>query len=257
MIEDSDAGRLTGVTLEEKWLLKYSQPVAIRFVGVWDTVGALGVPWLSLEGIGRPTFNWLETGLRLSIQNAFQALAIDEHRHAFLPTMWTKRIPKDPGEAETIAPPRALSSVEQRWFVGAHANVGGGCHSDILAQIPLKWIMGKASLHGLAFRADVDLDVEPLQAPISDSYSEFLWGLYSRFSKRFYRPLGEPPRLDARGDSHINVNETIDASVFERWRRNPSYRPPNLAAWAMRFEVDIAALDSPVMADEPHTPAPD
>jgi hypothetical protein len=70
-------------------------------------------------------------------------MAIDEHRRAFAPTLWTVRKPKDP--KAIVAAPRALESVEQRWFVGAHANVGGGYSSDLLAQIPLRWMMKKAS----------------------------------------------------------------------------------------------------------------
>ncbi|MBK3660357.1 DUF2235 domain-containing protein [Bradyrhizobium diazoefficiens] len=53
----------------------------------------------------------------------YQALAIDEHRNDFAPTLWDVRHPKHPN---SIAQPRPLSGVEQRWFVGAHANVGGG-----------------------------------------------------------------------------------------------------------------------------------
>jgi Uncharacterized alpha/beta hydrolase domain (DUF2235) len=110
----------------------------------------------------------------------------------FGPTIWTVRKPKD--HKAVIAAPRKLESVEQRWFVGSHANVGGGCQSDFLAQIPLRWIMKKASLHGLAFKNDIDLDENALKASISDSYREFMYGAYSRFSERFYRPIGESPK---------------------------------------------------------------
>jgi hypothetical protein len=50
----------------------------------------------------------------------------------------------------------AIESVEQRWFVGAHANVGEGYPSNLLAQIPLRWMMKTASSHGFAFKNDVD-----------------------------------------------------------------------------------------------------
>ena len=146
-------------------------------VGVWDTVGALGVPAFSIEGISRSTLGFLHTGLRLSIENGYHALAIDEHRRAFAPTLWSVRKPKDPDAV--FAAPRSISSVEQRWFVGAHANVGGGCLSDLLAQIPLRWIMKKASLHGLAFRSDVELDGDMLGADLN-SYKDFMSGAYSK-----------------------------------------------------------------------------
>src|SRR5260370_20489550 len=73
---------------------------------------------------------FLNTGLRHSNKSAFHALAIDEHRKAFAPTLWTVDFKK------WTPPPhhgRTFSQVEQRWFVGAHANVGGGCQSDPLS----------------------------------------------------------------------------------------------------------------------------
>ena len=240
---------------EEQWLIKYSQRVSIKVVGVWDTVGALGLPFGNIPGISRSSFKWLHTGLRRPLENAYHAIAIDEHRRAFSPTLWTVRKPKEPNDAET-PPPRTLNSVEQRWFVGAHANVGGGCDSDLLAQIPLRWMMQKASMHGLAFKHDVDLDGDVLTAKTSNSYADFMYGIYSDFSDRYYRPIGEAPRVLADG-THSNVNETIDASVFNRWQTDQSYRPSNLTAWAQLHKADPMALKNSVRADQPQTSVPD
>ena len=140
-------------------------------MAVWDTVGALGVPFFSIEGISRSTLGFLHTGLRTMIEHGYHALAIDEHRKDFAPTLWTIRQPKDGGYT---APTRDISSVEQRWFVGAHANVGGGRESDLLARIPLRWMMKKASLHGLAFKNDVDLDGDVVKSPVADLFKEFM-----------------------------------------------------------------------------------
>jgi uncharacterized protein (DUF2235 family) len=251
---EQDAGTLKDATLEESWVLKYSQPVKIKMVAVWDTVGALGIPAFSIEGISRSTFGFLHTGLRLPIENGYHALAIDEHRKDFAPTLWTVRKPNDPNAA--FAAPRPITSVEQRWFVGAHANVGGGCLSDLLAQIPLRWIMKKASLHGLTFRSDVEIDGDVLHAPISDSYKEFMKGAYSKVSARHYRTIGAGPEVDEDG-THTTVNETIDGSVFERWRKVAAYRPPNLAEWAKRRNVDPANLSVSVRTDDASMGAPD
>jgi uncharacterized protein (DUF2235 family) len=242
------------LTREEQWMLKYSMPVHIKLVGVWDTVGELGIPLLSIPGISRSTLGFLTTGLRRPIDSGFHALAIDEHRRAFSPTLWTVRSSGNPGPDDP--PPRALSSVEQRWFVGAHANVGGGYESDPLPQIPLRWMMRKASLHGLAFRNDIELDGDEVKADICDSYRDFMYGLYRWFSPPYYRPIGAPPTPTADG-THCNVNETIDASVFERWNNDTSYRPPNLAEWAARNRVGISTLTNSVLTDKPDTAAPD
>lgn len=252
--DEEEQGTLTNVTLEEKWLLKYSQRVRIKVVAVWDTVGALGIPAFSIEGISRSTLGFLHTGLRLPIDNGFHALAIDEHRKAFAPTLWSVRKPKDP--KVVFAAPRPITSVEQRWFVGAHANVGGGCESDLLAQIPLRWIMKKASLHGMVFRSDVELDGDVLSASISDSYKEFMRGAYSKVFGRFYRTIGGEPE-EVADAFHVNVNETIDASVFNRWRAAEGYRPPSIKEWAERWKVSPESINGSVLADQPSVAAPD
>jgi hypothetical protein len=246
-------GTLGDATREEQWMLKYSMAIRIKLVGVWDTVGELGIPLFSIPGISRSTLRFLTTGLRRQIDFGFQALAIDEHRRAFSPTPWTFRTisPPDPDEA-----PRPLASVEQRWFAGAHANVGGGCPSDPLPQLPLRWIMNKASLQGLAFRYDVEIDADAIKAPVTDSYGAFLHGIYHWFSAPYFRPIAEPAR-PIPGGAEQSVNETIDASVFARWNSDAKYRPPNLIDWAKRYRVDIANLAKSVLAGNPAQAAPD
>ncbi|RTL28819.1 MAG: DUF2235 domain-containing protein [Rhodocyclaceae bacterium] len=237
--------------LEERWMLADAMPVPIKMVGVWDTVGALGIPFGNIPGLSRSGFKFLHTGLRVPLENAYHAVAVDEHRQAFAPTLWTKKI-RDGVPANELAAPRPIASVEQRWFVGAHANVGGGCRSDLLAQRPLQWLMQKAEGHGLAFRGTVEPGADMLRAAISDSFREFAWGLYAKakLNHPFYRIIGEPPRLFPGGHDEI-VNETIDASVFDRWRADAAYRPQNLADWARRYSVDPAALTRPVLTHEP------
>lgn len=242
------AGETTTFTLQEQWLLKYSQPAKVKVVGVWDTVGSIGWEKGNIPGVSRSSFDYLQTGLRIHILNAYHALAIDEYRHDFAPTLWDVRHPKD--KRSIIARPRPLSSVEQRWFVGAHANVGGGYPTDLLAQAPLRWMMRKAELHGLSFRAEVDLDGDILAAPIADSHAEFASGIYAWVSPRLYRTIGRDPEIREHG-THFNVNETIDSSVFARWRADPSYRPSNLVEWARRKKVDPAQLRYSVRADNP------
>ena len=140
--------------------------------------------------------------------------------------------------------------------MGAHANVGGGYESDLLPQMPLRWIMKKASLYGLTFRNDVELDGNVLKASISNSYSNFMYGAYSKFYGPYYRPIGQQPQQAVDG-TQTSVNETINSSVFDRWRAVPGYRPPNLVEWAKQYKADIASLQRSVMAAAPLIPAPD
>jgi hypothetical protein len=226
----------------------------VKVVGVWDTVGSLGIAAGSISGISRSEFDYLQTGLRIHILNGYHALAVDEHRRDFAPTLWTVRHPKDP--KAVIAQPRTMSSVEQRWFVGAHANVGGGYETDLLAQAPLRWMMKKAQSQGLTFRSEVDLDGDVIIAPITDSYASFGSGLYSKVFPPLYRAIGQEP--DNREDgSHWIINETIDVSVFKRWRADSTYRPENLVEWAQRKNVDPGTLQTSVRADQPQAMARD
>lgn len=197
------SGDTSKLTEQEKWLLKYSQPAKVKVMGVWDTVGSVGVAAGNIPGISRSQFDYPQTGLRIHILNGYHALAIDEHRSDFAPTLWDVRHPKD--QKAVIAQPRPLSNVEQRWFVGAHANVGGGYQTDLLAQALLHWMIKKAEAHGLSFRSEVDLDGDSVTAPIADSYKSFGSGLYAMVFPPLYRTVGREP--DVREDgSHISTS---------------------------------------------------
>lgn len=244
------AGEANKLTDQERWLLKYSQPTKVKVVGVWDTVGSVGLEAGDIPGISRSRFDYLQTGLFLPIQNGYHALAIDEHRRDFAPTLWTVR------HRIGGAPPRALSNVEQRWFVGAHANVGGGYETDLLAQAPLRWMMEKARAHGLSFRSEVIFDGDAVKARVIDSYHSFVEGAYSIVSSPLNRVIGAEPDVQPNG-THTTVNETIDASVFQRWQADPTYRPPSLVEWAKRKNIDPTRLRTSVRADDPRVTVPD
>lgn len=240
LIAQDKAGTLGKTTILESWLLKYSAPAPIKMIGVWDTVGALVGP-----------YSFLETGLRQPEQNAYHALAIDEHRESFQPTLYTQNFHLDQSEADQPKL-RDISSVEQRWFVGAHANVGGGYNSDLLAQIPLRWLKKKAELHGMKFSYDLDIHDESCEAPINDSFKEMFYGLYAlaKLERPYYRRIGSEPIVTPILKTET-VNETIDSSVFERVRRCRDYSPANLDDWARRRGVDLKSIEGAVRTDNP------
>jgi hypothetical protein len=237
-------------SIEEQWLVKYSRPTKMKFVGVWDTVGSLGLP-LGNTAAKVHRYRFLDTHLRLDNEYAFHALALDEHRHNFEPTFWTRTIKTGEG-----APPdRAIEHVEQRWFIGAHANVGGGYASDPLAQRPLKWLMDKAGALGLVFRDQVVIDTLQVAPPVTDSYREFAYGFYRFISRPFYRPVGLAPDQGTNATT-ARINETIDGSVFDRWRADADYRPANLTEWAKAKGVDPDKLIGAVRAADPKIGTP-
>lgn len=122
----------------------------IDFIGVWDTVGALGIPtelpgwdWLSQRVHGwEGLWGFHDTQLSSHVKHAYHALAIDETREAFKPTLWTQ----DPAAAG--------QALEQVWFSGVHTEVGGGSSDSALSDIALLWMIEKAKACGLEFKTD-------------------------------------------------------------------------------------------------------
>jgi hypothetical protein len=116
--------------------------------------------------------------------------------------------------------------------------------------------MKKAESHGLAFRSEVELEGDVVTAPITDSYRDFGYGYYHHVFAPLYRPIGADPEIRDDG-THPTVNETIDSSVFKRWRADATYRPANLVEWAKRKNVDPAQLLTSVSAEKPTTEVAD
>lgn len=134
--------------------------VEIKFMGIWDTVVALGFPKRT-DVTGPVTFilnllfcvfEWCFNFFwphdfyyyRLTDNVLFgcQALAIDDERTAFWPYVWTEK-----GVADIED--RTAENVEQVWFAGMHSNVGGGYERAGMANIPLYWVLSQAEKHGL------------------------------------------------------------------------------------------------------------
>jgi len=107
-------------------------PVRIRFLGVWDTVLAIGAQRAKAHvGISPPSI----------VDIARQALAIDERRSNFIPRIWQR-------------PANDQQDLQQRWFSGVHTDVGGGYPTDGLANVPLRWMLGEAQRAGLGLDWD-------------------------------------------------------------------------------------------------------
>ena len=121
----------------------HCHPARVTFLGVFDTVGALGVP-----GFQRLTPRFHDVQLSGQVERARQALAIDETRLKFAPTLW--ETPPEPGDA-----PTEDARVKQVWFEGAHSDVGGGYRETGLSDTSLLWMAGEAHDAGLVF--DVSL----------------------------------------------------------------------------------------------------
>ncbi|MET3598381.1 DUF2235 domain-containing protein [Martelella mangrovi] len=122
----------------------------IWFLGVWDTVGALGIPddLGILDLLDKPeNHRFHDTSLSDKVINARHALAIDEHRQTFTPTMWTNVEDRE--------------TARQLWFPGAHGDVGGGYIENGLSDGALAWMMDEASGLHLSFRTPARDQVAP------------------------------------------------------------------------------------------------
>ncbi|MDY0164124.1 DUF2235 domain-containing protein [Desulfobotulus sp.] len=197
----------------------YSLTPRVHFIGVWDTVGALGIPGTNLSEHGK--YSWHDTELSSIVNFAYHAVALDEHRAAYDVPLWT-------GENGQKKPEN--QEVEQRWFIGAHANVGGGYGSgDLLADIPLQWMMEKASSAGLKLDGFVASE-DAWKTKPRDSFRDFLKGVYAWFRK--LRASGDGRhfrKFDKGNKGKPAVNVTVDASVWMRWKDPEfNYRPRTL-----------------------------
>lgn len=115
----------------------------IKAIGVWDTVGSLGVPTMKIFGIPLHTDNVIEysfinTQVAPNVEHAYQALALDEVRTPFSPTVW---------ESPAPGSKTALKELKQTWFPGVHTSIGGGYADTSISDITLAWMITQLSPH--------------------------------------------------------------------------------------------------------------
>ena len=218
-----DTGSKPDDPVAVEYRANHSTVVDIHFIGVWDTVGSLGIPGTaSWFPFARKRYQFHDTELSKIVKYAYQALALDEHRADFAPTVWTRNpFTVKPGETPT-SKKREQIEIEQRWFIGSHADVGGGNdrdgagrRPDPLPDLPLAWLQRKAigaGLDGSELLPPADAD----SGMPRNSYAEFMNGIYKEFKPPYDRRLG------------TGVNEKVDGSVWQRWLADASYRSPSL-----------------------------
>jgi len=185
----------------------------IKFIGVWDTVGALGNP-LFMKSILSRRNQFHDTDLSSRVDNAFHALAVDEKRKNFEATLWHQQ-------------PHSIGQVlEQVWFPGVHSDVGGGLPETEsgLSDIALQWMLNKAKSCNLNFDP-IKMNPAP-SAKMHESYQGFY-----KLQKKLFRPIGvsEPNKG--------NTNESLHPAVVERYKNDKTYRPENLKNYFERHPL--------------------
>lgn len=230
--------------------------VPIKAICVWDTVGSLGIPRIPvLETFQNRSkklkeYQFDDTRIHPCVENAFQALGLDEHRAPFSPAVWEKQADN------------TVTNLKQVWFPGVHSNVGGGYDDQEIANITLSWMMSRLEPF-LDFRPDFLISQLDAQRQYYKSTNQKLrWWSFGEIYRSLKGPYaftgskirtpGAYQRVDPyngkpTGKRLKNTNEYIHASVRARvGLRGPGpqdrgdYNPPALADWT--FEPEPAPV---------------
>lgn len=188
------------IAFRKRYETRLIENLDIRFVGVWDTVGALGMPVFGPRSfLARRRWSFHDARLSSYVQHARQALAVDEHRVPFLATLW--EIPEAKPGDEAEAARRAAQTVEQHWFAGCHSDIGGhhGQHA-------LGWMMREARDQGLRFKPNTIPESRPPQV-IHDSMS-----MLFRPMGEAIRPIGQPGYTKQQLDGSVVARLSADYS---------------------------------------------
>ena len=188
----------------------------VKFLGCYDTVAALGLPIKPLSVLLNkvPGFQHTFHNFKLSetVENAYQALAIDDERQTFHPILWDT----DVLEYQTI---------RQVWFCGMHTDVGGGYDEQELSDIPLVWMNKMAANHGLiiypsnTFSIDGDVNGE-----MHYSRGEG-WTKVYRKKERFW-------------DASRTDNPIVHESVLSR-SRNVNNEDGTYEPWILKLDYEV------------------
>lgn len=194
----------------------------IRYLGIWDTVGALGIPRVLPISIGlNERYHFHDTALSRSVEFARHAVAIDERRAAFAPTLWSN--------VDRFNTPGAPLRVAQTWFPGHHGAVGGGDASRSLSNCALMWVVEGAEQAGLAFAREPGsvlsgclANIDPIGAPLTGAKG---FSILDALGSRWRRGLTQ-------------FSDIHEAACL-RWVANQSYRPKLLAPFGEEILASI------------------
>ncbi len=223
------AGFSPGFATSETDRLVRKGPVGmltVDYLGVWDTVGALGVPdqFAGLAGAFNGKYKFHDLRLSSMVQSARHAVAIDERRKTFPPTLWDN--------LTDLNRDQAAQPYRQEWFPGVHGGVGGGGPVRGLSNAALLWVAEGAEALGLELAADRKTALAAkvdIAAPVDNQTDPK--GLVDRLMERNAADRSPPGSLQA-----------ISQVARDRWRLH-GYRPVPLRPFGPR-------LDPAVMPDD-------
>ena len=205
-------------------------PPTIRFVGLWDSVGAYGLP---LESMTRAVSRWFwpldlpNHELPDIVKRACHAVSLDDERLTFHPILWNERCERPSQPRSDGARYTEDERITQVWFAGSHSNIGGGYPDDSLAHVSLCWILHEACRCGLKLNSPPDADPDAMRnfdsirdrdGRVYDSRKGIR--SYYRYSPRKLDELCHKRFSSEPGDEVEIEWPKIHESVFERMKRN-------------------------------------
>lgn len=233
--EQEDAWRAEHVA---QYLPGSSPLLKLKYLGVWDTVGALGIPryFVLADTINR-IHQFHDVSLSPIVEHARHAVAIDEHKVDFEPTLWENLQELNQGRGAN--PESAGAPYQQMWFPGGHGSVGGGGERRGLSDLALEWVWDGARHAGL------DLDVSPRShlGKLTSSHRENLTNRDRQPGFNAVRfVLDRLPTAD-RWPGPARLHE-VSPIARRRWKERPSnlpeahpYRPTTLQALCVELDA--------------------
>ena len=185
-----------------------AREVRVRFLGVWDTVGARGIPLELFPGFDASRHCFHDATLSRIVDHACQALAIDERRAALAPAVWRTRADR--------------TRTEQAWFSGSHADVTGGPREAGLSNISLAWMITQAE------RAGLGVDHAALARELGTHSAEVV--------HTHIPPAQRTMGTTWRAIGSVNADETLHTSAEQRFLHEAAYKPRNLRDFLARDE---------------------
>jgi uncharacterized protein (DUF2235 family) len=189
----------------------------IKFLGVWDTVSALGLPVESLDIIINkiPGFRHRFHNFKLSeaVENAYHALAVDDVRKTFHPMIWDKEITDK-------------QKMKQVWFCGVHTDVGGGYKEQGLSDVSLTWMTDMAKQNGLLIYGDHEVTIaQDVKGDMHNSTKGFPGFIYKKVERTW--------------DAESKGNLLVHQSVMERKLNRQNKSDPTYDPWVLKLDHDV------------------
>ena len=201
----------------------HTQWTKIKFIGVWDTVGALGLPieWLDVGVNALFKHEFHDMRISGAVEAGYHALSLDDDRLVFHPSLWDEKNIGTIASWENGVRVEKEQIVEQVWFAGAHTDIGGGfmplargksMAKPSLSDIPFEWLLEKSEQHGLRIYPYHKINRNPNAL---GRLHKARTGAGKAFRQRF--------RSKTRGLDRLKLPLKVHKSVLERMEKDKDY----------------------------------